>query len=63
MSLRICANNEVPEETARIAHAAFKKSSPAMLIRDELACLYNDEEFSALYPDCGQPGISPWRLA
>jgi transposase len=34
-----------------------------MLIRDELACLYNDEEFSTLYPECGQPGISPWRLA
>ncbi|MHB8624574.1 MAG: IS1182 family transposase [Aggregatilineales bacterium] len=46
-----------------MAHAAFKKGSPAMLIRDELACLYEDEEFSSLYADCGQPGISPWRLA
>jgi len=63
MSLRPEIFQEVPEETARIAHAAFKKSSPAMLIRDELACLYDDAEFSALYPECGQPGISPWRLA
>src|SRR5579864_604778 len=63
MSLRPEIFQEVPEETARIAHAAFKKGSPAMLIRDELACLYDDKEFSALYPECGQPGISPWRLA
>src|SRR5579864_8514398 len=63
MSLRPGIFQEVPEETVHIAQAAFQKGSPAMLIGDELACLYTDAKFSALYADCGQPGISPWRLA
>src|SRR5258708_24005110 len=63
MSLGVYASHEVPEETARVAHAACRKNSPAMLIRDELECLYEDDTFRALYAECGQPGISPWQLA
>src|SRR5260221_9175286 len=44
-------------------HAACSKNSPAMIIRDELECLYEDDEFRSLYAECGQPRISPWQLA
>src|SRR5258706_10448866 len=63
MSLGLSSSHDVPEETARVAHTACRKNSPAMLIRDELECLYEDETFRALYPSCGQHGISPWQLA
>ena len=63
MSLNQSVSHEVPEETARVARAACRKHSPAMLIRDELDGLYDDEEFRALYAPCGQGGISPWQLA
>jgi transposase len=32
-------------------------------LRDEFADLYCDEDFAALYPRRGQPGLAPWRLA
>jgi transposase len=25
--------------------------------------IFQDEDFTALFPACGQPGLSPWRLA
>ncbi|HLY25562.1 MAG TPA: hypothetical protein VKQ72_04440 [Aggregatilineales bacterium] len=63
MSLNLSASHEVPEETARVARAACRKNSPALLIRDELDGLYEDDEFRALYAPCGQGGINPWQLA
>src|SRR4051812_16860310 len=63
MSLRPVATNHIPEETARIAHAAFRKGSLAMIIRDELDCIYTDSQFVELYARRGQPGLSAWRLA
>jgi transposase len=33
------------------------------LLRDELGTLYRDEDFSALFPPCGQAALSPWLLA
>ncbi len=35
----------VPEETARIAHAAFRKGNLYLPIRDELGILYEDPLF------------------
>ncbi len=63
MSLKLSVSHEVPEETARVARAACRKNSPAMLIRDELDGLYEEEQFRAMYAPCGQGGISPWQLA
>ncbi len=34
-----------------------------MRMRDELGVLYQDEAFAALFPQDGQPALSPWRLA
>ncbi len=53
----------IPEETARVAHAACPKGTLAMRLRDSLAELYQDEQFAALYPVAGQPAYAPWRLA
>src|SRR5258707_5716972 len=63
MSLHPISPEAVPAETARIAHAAFPKGSMAMTIRDELGCIYKDEQFMGLYAERGQPARSPWRLA
>lgn len=34
-----------------------------MRLRDDFDGLFSDEDFSDLYPDLGQPALSPWRLA
>lgn len=53
----------VPEETVRVARAAFPKGNVYLTIRDELGTIYTQETFADLYPQVGQPGIAPWRLA
>ncbi len=63
MSLKPQPIQPVPEETVRVARAAFPKGNPYLLLRDELGTIFEDEDFSQLYAECGQPGLSPWRLA
>ena len=53
----------VPEQTARVARAAFRKGNLYLQMRDELGTLYTDADFVALYPRRGQPAEAPWRLA
>ena len=53
----------IPEETARVARAAFPKGSLYMRLRDTLGVFFTDEDFAALYPRCGRLAESPWRLA
>jgi transposase len=53
----------VPEETARVAKAAFPKGNPYLTLRDELGSIFQDEAFAGIYPSRGQPGESPGRLA
>jgi transposase len=53
----------IPEETARVAHAAYPKGTLAMRLRDELGGVYRDEPFAALFPSQGRPAEAPWRLA
>lgn len=54
---------DVPEETAKVAKAAFRKGNRYMQMRDELGTLFNDEQFADLFPNVGQVAESPWRLA
>src|SRR5438132_520670 len=63
MSLHPHVIELVPEETARIAYAAFPKGHPYLMFRDALGTIFQDEDFSALFPAWGQPGLSPWLLA
>jgi transposase len=53
----------VPEATARVARAAFRKGNPLLKLRDELGAIFADADFADLFPRLGQPGLPPWRLA
>jgi transposase len=53
----------VPEETARVARAAFPKGHPSLTCREALGTIFQDEDFASLYAHTGQPGFTPWRLA
>ena len=63
MSFRSEPIPDVPEETVRIARAAFPKSNLYLKMRDELGTFYKDADFVDLFPTRGQPAYSPWRLA
>src|SRR5919109_3939010 len=53
----------VPEQTSRIARAAFPRGNVYMRMCDELGATYDDYLFAPLFPARGQPAASPWRLA
>lgn len=63
MSLKPRAVEPVPEETARIARAAFPKGNVYMRMRDEWGSLYRDELFAELFSSRGQPAESAACLA
>ncbi len=63
MSLKPSLIQPVPEETARIARAAFRRGNPLLQLRDELGPIFADADFADLFPRRGQPGLAPWRLA
>ena len=63
MSLKPTPIQPVPEATARVARAAFRKGNPLLKLRDELGVIFRDEDFADLSPKLGQPGLPPWRLA
>lgn len=63
MSLRPQAIQSVPEQTARVARAAFPKGSVYLTLRDQLGTLFEDQHFEDLFPPQGQPAQAPWRLA
>ena len=54
----------VPEGTARVAKAAFRKGNPLLSLRDELGAVFADADFADLFPKLGQPGLRrggwPW---
>lgn len=53
----------VPEDTIRVAKAAFPKGNVYMEMRNVLGTIYEDENFSELFEVRGRPAIAPWRLA
>jgi transposase len=63
MSIQPQKSYPIPEETQRVAHAAFPKGNVYMRMRDELGEVYQDRAFQALFPGKGQPAESPGRLA
>lgn len=63
MSLKAQAINPVPQETVRVARAAYPKGNISMQMRDVLGSIYTDEDFADLFPKEGQPALAPWRLA
>ena len=63
MSLHLKVGRNIPEETCKIAQAAFPKGNVYLWMGDELGDLYSDSLFIDLYPVRGQPSLSPGRLA
>jgi transposase len=63
VSLQLRLVPPVPEDTARVARAAFPDGNPYLRLRDELGTLFHDADFADLYPLRGQPALAPWRLA
>jgi transposase len=53
----------VPEDTVRVAKAAFPKGNVYIEMRNVLGSIYEDEDFSELFEVRGRPAIAPWRLA
>lgn len=54
MSLHVEEIPPIPEETVRVARAAFPKGNLYMQMRDVLGTFYKDQDFAFLYPRRGQ---------
>ena len=52
-----------PEETRRVARAAFPKGTLCLDIADALGAIYQDSQFAALFAQVGQPAAAPAMLA
>ena len=53
----------IPEETVRVAQAAFPKGNVYMTMRDQLNLWYKDSEYAYLFVSVeGRPAESPGRL-
>jgi len=63
MSLQVEAIPAIPEETVKVAKAAFPNGNRYIRLRDEFGSFYQDEDFAGLYAQRGRPGESAWRLA
>jgi transposase len=63
MSMRPKPIGPVPEDTVRVAKAAFPKGNVYMQMRNVLGTIYEDEDFADLFEGRGRPAIAPWRLA
>ena len=53
----------VPEETVRVARAAYPKGNLYLSLHDHLGTIYEDKLFARIYPNVEQPAYAPWRLA
>jgi hypothetical protein len=51
----------IPEETARVARAAYPKGNLYMKMRDALGTMYQDQSFAHLFPQNGRPVEAPRR--
>lgn len=63
MSLHAPLGSAIPDETARVARAAFPKGNPYMRVRDALGSIYTNPDFADLFPNDGRPAEAPAHLA
>ncbi|HLZ58277.1 MAG TPA: IS1182 family transposase [Ktedonosporobacter sp.] len=63
MTLQPQTEFSIPQETARVARAAYPKGNVYLKMRDALGTIYQDEMFAPLFPQNGRPVEAPWRLA
>jgi hypothetical protein len=55
MSLKPQPVCPVPQETARVARAAYPKGNLSMQMRDVVGTIFTDKDFADLFPKEGQP--------
>jgi len=63
MSLQPTPTYVVPDQTARVAKAAFPKGTLCLQLYDHLGTTFQDQNFAELFPQRGQPAAAPFRLA
>jgi transposase len=63
MSLPAPSSYSVPEQTQRVARAAFPKGTLCLRLADEFGTILQDQDFADLFPPQGQPAEAPFRLA
>lgn len=63
MSLNTPLFAVIPDETARVAKAAFPKGNRYLLLRDTFGSLFTSADFAHLFSHTGQPAEDPARLA
>jgi transposase len=63
MTMRSPLGYVVPEETARVATAAFPKGNLYLEMHAELGMLSTNRQFASLFSTTGQPAEDPARLA
>jgi transposase len=59
MSLPSQPLDPIPTATARVAQAAFPRSTRVMQMRDHLGLIYDQATLIALYPHRGKPAEAP----
>lgn len=62
MSLQPQAVSPVPEDTARVARAAFPKGNVYLRMHDESGRLSAARDVAARFPTRGQPALAPAQL-
>ncbi|HSH77716.1 MAG TPA: IS1182 family transposase [Herpetosiphonaceae bacterium] len=65
MSLQapLAGDYPIPDDTYRVAHAAFPKGNLYLQLRDHFGMLYQDHQFAHLFAHVGRPALAPARLA
>ncbi len=63
MSLKALPVPPIPDETARVARAAFPGGTLCLQRRDTLGTLDTDADCADRLPSRGQPAEAAWRLA
>lgn len=63
MSMQSPLGYSIPEETARVAQAAFPKGNLYMQMQAELGMIYTNTQFASLFSSTGQKAEDPARLA
>jgi hypothetical protein len=51
----------VPEQTARVAHAAFPTGNTYLRLHDAIGSIYEDGACGSVFLTRGQPAEAPWR--
>src|SRR5213593_3987466 len=62
MSLQAPLVYAIPEQTLRVAQAAFPNGNQYMRMRDSLGPIYTNPDFAHLFPHTGQPAEAPAQL-